>query len=49
VPVASETQRGEHARAQAQDKREEGKRDKARGTTLAVSRSFKRGVFRRQT
>ena len=39
VLVASGTQRGRHARAQAQarDKQEEGKRDTARGTALAAS------------
>ena len=37
MPVASGTQRGKHTRAQAQahDKQEERKRDKARGTALA--------------
>ncbi len=41
VPVACGTQRGKHARAQAQahDEQEEGKRDKARGTALAASSS----------
>ena len=41
VPIASGTQRGKHACAQAQadGKREEEKRDKARGTALAASSS----------
>ena len=42
VPVASGTQRGKHARAQAQahERQEEGERDKARGTALAASSSL---------
>ena len=48
VPVASGTQRGKHARAQAQahDKEEEGKRNKARGTALAAS-GFSEEFWRR--
>jgi hypothetical protein len=50
VPVASGTQRGRQARAQAQadGKREEGKREKARGTALGASSSVERRVLRRR-